>query len=330
MQFSLVICTYMRPDALLRLLKSVEKQTMYPDQIIVVDGSTNDATQHVLESQPFPKLEYHKVDENQRGLTKQRNFGINKVKEDAEVVCFLDDDVVLEANFFEQLLLPFSEEDIIGCDGLIMNENYWQPIQEDTDVPKNANVLDGYFLPLSSRDALRAKLGLYPYEVQPGIIPRYGHGKSSLPPTGKWYEVEHIMGGITAYRTAVFEKIQFSTFFEGYGLYEDFDFSVRASAYGKLLTNTAARLNHYHHQSGRPNFYKYGKMVSRNGWYVWRLKHPQPGVSSKVKWYTISLLLALTRLSNSLRPPFKSDGWREFLGRITGLIALQFRKPTAS
>jgi hypothetical protein len=44
---------------------------------------------------------------------------------------------------------------------------------------------------------------------------------------------------------------------------------------GKLYLNTAAQLDHYH-DAGRPNQYQYGRMVVRNGWYVWRTKNPIP------------------------------------------------------
>jgi GT2 family glycosyltransferase len=55
-------------------------------------------------------------------------------------------------------------------------------------------------------------------------------------------------------------------------LYEDTDFTLRVSKTGKLYLNTTAKLNHHHDASGRPNQYQYGKMVVRNGWYVWRTK----------------------------------------------------------
>ena len=42
----------------------------------------------------FENLIYFKVDETQRGLTKQRNFGISKVNKVINVVCFLDDDII--------------------------------------------------------------------------------------------------------------------------------------------------------------------------------------------------------------------------------------------
>jgi hypothetical protein len=55
-------------------------------------------------------------------------------------------------------------------------------------------------------------------------------------------------------------------------LYEDADFCFEGIKNGKLYLNTAAQLHHYHDVQGRPNQYQYGKMVVRNGWYVWRVK----------------------------------------------------------
>jgi len=74
--FSLIICTYMRPQAILSLLQSVAKQTLYPDDIVVVDGSIDNKTETVLNEINFKNLRYFKVDDKNRGLTKQRNFGI--------------------------------------------------------------------------------------------------------------------------------------------------------------------------------------------------------------------------------------------------------------
>ncbi len=42
MTFSLVICTYMRPVVLLKLLKSVKSQSLYPDEILIIDGSPDE------------------------------------------------------------------------------------------------------------------------------------------------------------------------------------------------------------------------------------------------------------------------------------------------
>jgi GT2 family glycosyltransferase len=137
------------------------------------------------------------------------------------------------------------------------------------------------------------------------------------------------MGGITAYKKTIFNHIQFSTFFEGYGLYEDFDFSVRANKYGRLLTNTAAKVSHHHADSGRPHTYTFGKMVVRNGWYVWRLKHPKPGIQNTIKWHIITLLLAFFRLSNVLTTNSlkRKQAWGDFCGRIVAWVELLLFKP---
>jgi glycosyltransferase involved in cell wall biosynthesis len=53
MKFSLIICTYLRPQALLELLQSVQEQTLYPNEILIVVGSTNKETEKILEENPF-------------------------------------------------------------------------------------------------------------------------------------------------------------------------------------------------------------------------------------------------------------------------------------
>ena len=64
MNFSLIVCTYMRPKALTDLLDSVKLQTNYPDQIIIVDGSTNTKTKEMLSDESYENLRYYLVDEN--------------------------------------------------------------------------------------------------------------------------------------------------------------------------------------------------------------------------------------------------------------------------
>lgn len=320
----------MRPQPTMNLLQSIGQQSINPLEILIIDGSPDTKTESIMESLNTPlNIKYVKVDNINRGLTKQRNVGISHLHPSSEIIFFLDDDVLLESDFFEKMLLTFSDPYVIGCDGLITNECHWITIQPQTSLPLFSQQLDKYYLPLSARDRFRAFIGLFPLHLQPGKIPLYSHGKSSLPPTGKCYEVDHIMGGITAYRKSIFNHIQFSTFFEGYGLYEDYDFSVRANLYGKLITNTAARLSHHHAESGRPNTYKFGKMVVRNGWYVWRLKHPYPGWLNILKWHLITLLLALFRLSNifTFSALKRQQALGDFMGRMVAWIQLLFIKP---
>jgi GT2 family glycosyltransferase len=310
----------MRPKAIITLLQSVVKQTSVPDEIIIVDGSTNSKTKEFIEDSNLNlNLKYFLVEAEHRGLTKQRNFGIDKLSSETEIVIFLDDDLILEKEFCQNILSNFSNFEIIGAEGFIVNENHW--IRGYIDKWKIHN-FDNYHLALNKRDIIRKLFGLYPTKIQPGLIPLYGHGKTSLPPSGEIYDVEHLTGCMMAFRKEVLFSIKFSEFFEGYGLYEDFDFSVRASALGKLIADTSAKCEHHHDPSGRPNYFKYGKMVVWNGYYVWRLKHPKPGFVNIIKWYLITMLLIVLRMAS-----LSKDGLKEGMGRISSLLKLQLKKP---
>jgi len=329
MKFSLIICTYQRPEALLKLLNSVQLQSLYPDQILIVDGSTNLETQNTLERNPFKQLEYFPVNSENRGLTKQRNLGIQKVAEASEIVCFLDDDIILTSDYFKNLIGTYSKiPDALGVGGYILDEVQWKRNSVGKSVQFDEFEMYGYIRKLGSRNVLRKKLGLLS-DQPPGFMPEFSNGLSIgfLPSSDKTYPVEFFMGGVSSYRKELFEKISFSPYFEGYGLYEDMDFCLRASKLGQLYVNTAAQLYHYHEESGRPNQFNYGKMVVRNGWYVWRVKYPKPKFKAQVKWHSIAFLLTLVRIGNVINTDRKKEAFTESLGRISGWWSLIYNQP---
>jgi GT2 family glycosyltransferase len=329
MKFSLIICTYLRPQPLLQLLQSVQIQTLYPDEILIIDGSTNNDTELVLKENQSRNLNYFLVPTEDRGLTRQRNYGIERVGEKMEVICFLDDDTVLEKDYFEQLLKTYeSNPDALGVGGYIINETKCEFVGVPYQPKIDEYYFDGWKRNDSSRFILRKKLGL-DSDYSPGYSPMYSHGRSVgfLPPSGKIYEVEQLMGGVSSFRKKVFETIKFSTYFEGYGLYEDTDFSLRVAKTGRLYVNTKAQLSHFHAVSGRPNQYQYGKMVVRNGWYVWRIKNPKPLLNAKLKWHSITILLTLIRFSNTFTTSKRKQAFSEAVGRTVGWWSLWVNKP---
>ena len=329
MHFSLIICTYKRPQALLTLLQSVKQQTLYPNAILIVDGSPDDFTKEVLIQHSFSNLVYFKVDAPDRGLTKQRNYGIARVSEASEVVCFLDDDTVLAPNYFEEIIKTYTiHPEALGVGGYITNEVSWQNVGDGYVATVNEFYYDGWKRKDGSRFVWRKKLGL-DSDVPPGYSPAFSHGRSVgfLPPSGQVYPVEQLMGGVSSFRKAVFEQFQFSTYFEGYGLYEDADFTLRVAKTGKLYLNTAAQLEHHHDAAGRPNQYTYGKMVVRNGWYVWRVKCPKPSFNAKCKWHLITLLLTAIRGTNVVTSSKRKEALTETMGRLVGWFSLFWNRP---
>jgi len=255
MKFSLIICTYMRPQPLLQLLQSVQTQSVYPNEILIVDGSTNDETKKMLSKNAFQNLKYFLVTNTDRGLTKQRNFGIKNLDHSSEIVCFLDDDTVLENNYFEEILKTYSlNPEALGVGGYIINESKFAFVGENYKPTIKEFYYDGWKIKEGSRFVLRKLLGL-DSNMPPGYSSDYSHGRSVgfLPPSNKTYPVEQLMGGVSSFKREVFETFQFSTYFEGYGLYEDADFTIRVSKAGQLYMNTAAKLSHYHEPGEKTN-----------------------------------------------------------------------------
>lgn len=318
----------MRPGPLSRLMESVILQEQLPDEILIIDGSVNDDTGSRFRESGNPFIHYHKVPPEHRGLTRQRNFGINKVASDMDIVAFLDDDTILEKEYFSNLIKAYgSLPDASGIGGVATNENRWQ-LKENKEYNKNTfYTLGDHVVKESSRNVLRNKLRLES-NVLPSVMPSYSHGRTfSYPLTGDNYPVDLLVGMSMSFRMKVVDAIKFSTYFEGYGLYEDADYSLRALQYGQNYLATSVKLEHHHDAAGRPNKYTYGKMVVRNGWYVWRVKHPKPSFKNKLKWYQITVLLTGIRFLNIFTTSERKEAFTEAIGRTVGIFSLPFNKP---
>lgn len=326
MNFALIICTYMRPKALSQLLVSLDKQTLMPKEILIIDGSKDHKTQMVCKEQQIDNLNYFKVKEDDRGLTRQRNFGLSKLSEHIDIVCFLDDDTILDPGYFENLIGTYDlYPNALGVGGYITNEVEWK--ESDTINSSNCFYYDNWMREEPLRFRVRSWFSLAP-DSPPCYLPSFSHGRSVsfLPPSKKIYPVELFMGGVSSYRREVFEKLSFSTYFEGYGLYEDADFCLRLSKIGQLYVNTAAQLEHHHEPLGRPNKFKYGEMVLRNGWYIWRVKYKNPKYTARLKWHmTALLLILLTVCSANIKTSYIEEG----LGRLYGWISIVLNPPSS-
>tara|TARA_R100000935_G_scaffold7556_1_gene15960 strand:- start:4674 stop:5681 length:1008 start_codon:yes stop_codon:yes gene_type:complete len=327
MKFSLIICTFRRPEAIRKLLNSVKEQNLKPNEILIVDASEDDFTLNVANDTSV-KVEYFKVDDKNKGLTKQRNFGIKHVSSSSEIICFLDDDIVLKPEYFQKIMETYQvKSDAMAVGGYILGNSVWVEYKTSEKL-FNRYYFDGFSRKLSSRHLLRKKVGLLPKE-KPGIMPEFSNGFSIgfLPPSGKIYQVDYFMGGVSSYKKGVFDRLSFSEYFHGYGLYEDMDFCLRLSKLGKLYVNTAAQLYHYHEEAGRPNKYEYGKMVVRNGWYVWKLKNAKPSLKNILKWHATLLLLTAVRIGNIFTTTKRKQAFTESIGRFSGYFSLWFNAP---
>ena len=324
LSLSLVICTYQRPEPIRNLLNAISEDISPPDEVIVIDGSPGSGTHEVVSGfiEKIQGLIYYQVDQSNRGLTRQRNVGIQMAKSD--IIAFLDDDTIPCNGYFSQLRECFVRHpDAIGVGGLIVGVLSWSKTKNSSKNSLSEFRWQEWAFSESVRWRVRNALGLGS-ALPPGWIPEHGHGRSpGYPPDTGDHKVEHIMGGASAWKKRIFSTQRFSTYFEGYGLYEDLEFCIRASREGSLFVCTAAQLEHHHHQSGRPNHYQYGIMVVRNGWLVWRLRWSNPSVKNIIKWWLIEFLLTLLRLVD-----IRKGGFLEALGRFRGMVSIILKKPS--
>lgn len=105
MFLSIIIPTYNRVDDLKRCIDSVLKQIRIPDEVIVVDGGDDISINDIKEL--FPSVRLIKSD---RGLTKQRNVGIDSLAGNSDIVLFLDDDIVLDGHYTDRILKCYEQD----------------------------------------------------------------------------------------------------------------------------------------------------------------------------------------------------------------------------
>jgi len=108
--FSVVVPTFNRCDDLLRCLDYLSKQT-YPDfEVIVVNGGDYSNVKHVADQ--LRNLRVKIVNQERKGLTEARNLGW--LHSQTNVVCFIDDDLVVSKDWLENVRDTFLSDDKIG------------------------------------------------------------------------------------------------------------------------------------------------------------------------------------------------------------------------
>lgn len=115
MFLSFIICTYNRSNILINCINSIIKSKTGIDNIelIIVDNNSNDNTADVVRNISHGKefIKYYK--ELNIGLSYARNRGIKEAKGDYLV--FLDDDVILENDYIENLNIFINGHANIVC-----------------------------------------------------------------------------------------------------------------------------------------------------------------------------------------------------------------------
>lgn len=107
---SVVILTKNSAKTIHKCLESIFNQTQKPDEVIVIDGSSNDGTIDIVKQFPVKLFV-----EPGLGYGYARNFGVREAKGD--IIFFIDSDCYAEPDWIENILPHFNNPDVAGVTG---------------------------------------------------------------------------------------------------------------------------------------------------------------------------------------------------------------------
>jgi GT2 family glycosyltransferase len=224
----LVLCTRNRPEELGNCLVSVRMQHRVPTRVLVVDSSDDDAVARVVVDlaqtwAPGSVLDYLWSDP---GLARQRAAGIDATVED--IVHFVDDDTVLERDYFEAIVAVFDDDTegtVGGVGGFV------------TDQPPHRFTRVDEWLGLDTR--------------REGVVLPSGRNVRVYTAPPEPIEVDWLPGCAMSYRRAVFVRERPNAALGRDRNGEDVELSYRVRQHWRLLITPFARLEHHESPAGR-------------------------------------------------------------------------------
>ncbi len=246
----------MRPEEVSGLLDNISKQTLMPDEVILVDGAPDDVTEtmnvvnSIAGNYPF-RVEYFR---HGGGTAIQRNVGIDKAR--GEFVALVDDDVRLDPNFLKVIIARFSddpESEIGGVVGYRTNEHFKASESERWRWYRRLKLLT-IFEP-----------GHYDFKTG------YPINASLQEPFSGTRPVDFMTTACAVWRREVFDSgLRFHNFFRDYGVLEDAHFSLRAGRNWKLLQSGDAHCVELRSPHGRVDRRKIGYKSVVNYYFVFK------------------------------------------------------------
>jgi glycosyltransferase involved in cell wall biosynthesis len=224
---SAIVPTRNRAEVMVRTLDSLVEQGELPAELIVVDGSVDDATHEVVEAfasstNGLCKVSYRRAEA--LGAAAQRNQGVTLATQ--PVIWFFDDDILLEPECVARLWSALnSDPKIGGVNAMITNQRYQNPGRVSRFMFR---LMGGNGTCFAGR-ILGPAVNLLPEDRPelPEIVP-----------------VEWLNTTCTMYRREALPAPPFPSHFTGYSLMEDVTLSVIVGRKWKLVNARTARIFH--------------------------------------------------------------------------------------
>ena len=221
MNISAIIPTKNRCEDLIKAVKSILDQKRLPEQLIIIDQSSESCEKTLLNVLKFPPkmMLTYVYDTSITGLVEAKSKSLDYAKGD--LVCFFEDDIILEFDYLEQIEKEFLiNPKIIGCSGIITNAT-------------SSGLLYRWVYRITHIGIFR--------DPRPDIYARLATESNTIIASNV------INGGLSAWRKSVFDTVKFDLITR-FHMMEDFEFSTRVSAQfpDSLFITSSARLEHHY------------------------------------------------------------------------------------
>ncbi len=295
---AVIICTRDRPDDLRTTVRSINDQETAPSLLLlVVDASRSDIAQRNANflSNITPLQTAHLRYPDSPSLPRQRNYGIEHLPEEREIVFFLDDDVTLDPGYIDTI------ENYLDAHPEVAGVGGYNPIPPPS---------------FSLRHAARCLFLLdhpEPGRVLPSGAASSPHRLRTLQPT----DVQWLAGFSMTYRRACLRNERFDDSLEEYAYLEDRDFALRMRQHGRLITHPDATLTHRRSSVNRYDSEKLAySFVTHRYWLT--DKNVSQSLSKLAFWWSVLGSLLATLLST------QSTKWAALRGSLKGIRATLF------
>lgn len=286
-----IIATRNRPDYLVKTVRSLVEQTILPAELCVVDSSEETPARAEIENLCAEVgLELDYVHPAPRGLTVQRNLGVDRTTGDP--VFLIDDDVWMAPDVHEEVLAEYERwgPELGGVRGA--------PLR--AAVPNRLVVL------------WRRLFGMGGWWPEASGRMRGGFFVETVIASAGVRKLEYFSGWFMSYKRAVFEHERFDENLSGYAFKEDVDFSYRLVKRGYVLVQTPrARIDHLRAPSQRLSPFDLQRMNLANQFYLHRKNMPQTLGYKAALWWAL-LGMAILNVGKVIQT--RDPGW------VTGLV----------
>lgn len=275
MRMIVAIPTTRRPDVVVPTIKDIARQNALPDLVLVIIAKPGDIDAAAVADLPFPV----QISIGPLGTTLQRNAALDLLSPE-DVVLFLDDDFVMDADYLSNLKDVFTtDSDVVMATGTVL--------------------ADGIHGPGFSHDEGRRILS------------------ESIKNTDKTpQEVYNCYGCNMAVRAApvIQHAVRFDDRMKLYAWLEDVDFSRQMAAFGQIVKSPALRGVHLGTKMGRSSGLRVGYVQVVNPLYLVR-----KGTMTRMRAMNIMFRNIASNLVKSIKPEPEIDRRGRLWGNLSAL-----------